>query len=284
MEIHMALNLMYITNRADVAEVCQNYGVDQIFVDFEYIGKEERQNGLNTVKKHHTVEDVVNIRKVLNESELLVRVNPIHEATKEYCDSREEIDSVVKAGADVIMLPMAKTPEELSRFVEYVDGRAKTLFLLETAEANENVKAMLSVGGIDRVHIGLNDLHLAYKKNFMFELLIDGTVEKLCKVIKKHNIPYGIGGIARLGGGLLPAEYIISEHYRLGSTSAILSRSFCDIDDTMSIEEIDKNFRKEVAKIRSFEKSVATFAKEEFDSNRKIMTHLIKNISNNMEK
>ena len=46
----MSLKLMYITNRTDVAKVAQSCGVDRIFVDMEYIGKEERQGGLDTVK------------------------------------------------------------------------------------------------------------------------------------------------------------------------------------------------------------------------------------------
>ena len=54
----MSLKLMYITNRPDVAQVAQSCGVDRIFVDMEYIGKEERQGGLDTVKSHHSVEDV----------------------------------------------------------------------------------------------------------------------------------------------------------------------------------------------------------------------------------
>ncbi len=278
----MPLKLMYITNRIDVAKIAQDNSVDRIFVDMEHIGKEARQAGMNTVKMFHTVEDVKRLRAVLDKSELLVRVNPIHDADGEYCSSREEIDSVIEAGADIIMLPMAKSPEELKRFVEYVGGRAKTLFLLETAEANENVEAMLEVDGIDEVHIGLNDLHLAYGKKFMFELLCDGTVERLCDIIKKHNIPYGIGGIAKLGGGLLPAEYIIAEHYRLGSNGAILSRSFCEIDDKMSIVDIEKNFRKEVAKIRIFERAAARFDPEEYDSNRKVTARLINIISENI--
>ncbi len=278
----MSLQLMYITNRIDVAKIAQENGVDRIFVDMEHIGKEERQAGMNTVKMFHTVDDVKKLRAVLDKSQLLVRVNPIHDASDEWCSSKEEIDAVIEAGADMVMLPMAKTPEELERFVEYVGGRAKTVFLLETAEANENAEAMLKVGGIDEVHIGLNDLHLAYGKRFMFELLCDGTVERLCDILKKNNIPYGIGGIAKLGGGLLPAEYIIAEHYRLGSKAAILSRSFCDIDDTMSIADVEKNFRKEVAKIRTFERAAARFEPEEYESNRKITARLIKIIAENI--
>jgi hypothetical protein len=274
----MSLNLMYITNRPDVAQVAQNSGVDRIFIDFEYIGKEERQAGLNTVKKFHTVEDVKTVRQVLDKSELLVRVNPIHEASKDWCDSKEEIDQVVSAGADVIMLPMAKTPCEIEKFVEYVGGRAKTLFLLETAEANENVKSMLDVGGIDQVHIGLNDLHLAYNKKFMFELLCDGTVERLCDIIKGYDIPFGIGGIAKLGGGLLPAEYIIAEHYRLGSTAAILSRSFCNAGAIEDLQEIENIFKFKLKEIRDFEESLIQKSADYFDKNKDELCHIVENI------
>lgn len=54
---------------------------------------------------------------------LLVRINPIHEATKEYCSSKEEIDIAIANGADIIMLPFSKTLNEVSQFLTYVDGR-----------------------------------------------------------------------------------------------------------------------------------------------------------------
>ena len=57
----MAIKLMYITNRPEVANIAENAGVDRIFVDMEYIGKEKRQGGLDTVQSHHTVEDVKKI-------------------------------------------------------------------------------------------------------------------------------------------------------------------------------------------------------------------------------
>lgn len=40
------------------------------------------------------------------------------------------------------------------------------------------------------------------------------------------SIPFGFGGIARIGEGDLPSDYILGEHVRLGSTSVILSRTF----------------------------------------------------------
>ena len=280
----MSLKLMYITNRPDVAQVAQRCGVDRIFVDMEYIGKEERQGGLDTVKSHHTVEDVKNLRKVLNETELLVRVNPIHEAGENWCSSKEEIDAVVEAGADIIMLPMAKTVDEIKKFVEYVGGRTKTMLLLETAEAKENIKEMLDVGGIDMVHIGLNDLHLSYGMKFMFQLLTDGTVEELCKIIGSYSIPYGFGGIARLGFGMLPAEHVIAEHYRLGSSMAILSRSFCDIYKTSDMAEIQRLFEQELKKIREYETELTKKDNDFFIENQKETARLVDIIAQKIQK
>jgi hypothetical protein len=91
----------------------------------------------------------------------------------------------------------------------------------------------------------------------MFELLADGTVESLCKKIQETSIPYGFGGIAKIGDGLLPAERIILEHYRLGSTRAILSRTFCDNAIIQDIEEIRRVFDLNMRKLREFEKYAA---------------------------
>ena len=280
----MALKLMYITNNPQVAALAQSSGVDRIFVDMEYIGKEERQGGLDTVKSHHTVEDVKNLRKVLNKTELLVRVNPIHDAGENWCSSEEEINQVVEAGADIIMLPMAKTTDEIKRFVEYVGGRAKTMLLLETAEAKENIKAMLDVGGLDMVHIGLNDLHLSYGMKFMFQLLTDGTVEELCKIIGSYGIPYGFGGIARLGFGMLPAEHVIAEHYRLGSSMAILSRSFCDIYKTSDMAEVKRLFEQELKKIREYETELTKKDNDFFIENQKETACLVDIIAQKIQK
>ena len=53
------LKLMYITNSPDIARVAQSAGVDRIFVDMEYIGKADRQGGMNTVQNRHTAEDAL---------------------------------------------------------------------------------------------------------------------------------------------------------------------------------------------------------------------------------
>ena len=237
----MGLTLMYITNNPVIAQIAQEAGVDRIWIDMEYIGKDERQGGMDTVKNHHTIDDIKKLRPIVTNAELMVRVNPLHTATADYCSSEVEINQAIKAGADVIMLPMFKTVDDVKKFVSYVDGRAKVQLLVETVEAAANIDSILEVPGIDEVHIGLNDLHIAMHKTFMFELICDDTVSYLCNKIKEKGIKYGFGGIARVGYGMLPAEHIIAEHYHLGSTAAILSRGFCDanvVKDPMEIESI----------------------------------------------
>lgn len=263
----MALTLMYITNNPVTAKIAQEAGVDRIWIDMEYIGKNERQGGMDTVQNHHTIDDIKKLRPIVTKSELMVRVNPLHEATSEYCSSEEEINDAINAGADVLMLPMFKTAKDVENFIKYVGGRTKVQLLLETAEAVENIDEILNVPGIDEIHIGLNDLHLAYHKTFMFELLCDNTVSKLCKKIGNKGIKYGFGGIARVGLGLLPAEYIITEHYHLGSTAAILSRGFCDANIVSNPLEIEKTFIEGVKKIRAKELEVAEYTKEQYEQN-----------------
>ena len=263
----MALTLMYITNNPVTAQIAQSSGVDRIWIDMEYIGKDERQGGMDTVKNHHTIEDIRNIRPVVTNAELLVRVNPIHEATDFYTDSKTEIDEAIYAGADVIMLPMFKTVDEVQKFISYVGGRARVQLLFETAEAVENVDEILAVPGIDEVHIGLNDLHLAYHMDFMFELICGDIVKNFCQKIRDKGIKYGFGGIARVGHGMLPAEYIIAEHYHLGSTAAILSRGFCDANIVKNPREIESIFIEGVKNIRRKEKEVEKYSQEEYQHN-----------------
>lgn len=243
------LDLMYITNRPKIAQIAQRHGVNRIFVDMEYIGKDKRQGGMDTVQNHHTVADVKNIRRVLDKSELLVRVNPIHE------NSQREIQSVIEAGADIIMLPMWQTADDVSKFLSMVSSRAKTMLLLENVQAVKNLDRVLSLDGIDEVHIGLNDLHLSLNRTFLFELLADGTVERLANQLNQAGVKFGFGGFGRIGEGLLPAECIVSEHYRLGSTIAILSRSFCRVDQAAwDYEAVDRIFADGVNALRSYEK------------------------------
>lgn len=256
----MPLKLMYITNRPNIAQIAESAGVDRIFVDMEYIGKDLRQGGMDTVQNHHTLQDVKDVADSIKLAELLVRVNPLHDETSEYISSEEEINTAIDNGARIVMLPYFKTVQEVEKFIRIVDGRAKVLPLLETPEAVKIVDDIIKLDGLDEIFVGLNDLSLGYGKKFMFELLCDGTVEKLCYKFNCANIPYGFGGIAALGQGMIPAEKIIIEHYRLGSSCVILSRSFCNTNQVKDEEKISKKFLGGIQEIRSFENKVFEYS------------------------
>ncbi len=263
---------MYITNKPEIASIIDELGVNRVFLDLEINGKDDRQGHLDTVISRHSIDDVSKLRSVIKNGELLVRCNPIFEGSK------EEIDRLVNDGADIIMLPYFKTVEEVKTFVKLVDGRVKTDLLFETPQAVELVDEILNVDGIDEVHIGLNDLHLGYGLTFMFELFANGIVDKLCEAFKKHNIPYGIGGIAALGKGALPAEFVIAEHYRLGSTCAILSRSFCNLKDINDSVEFRDVFSKSLVNTRNFENKLLGENQDYFEQNRELVCKIISKI------
>lgn len=235
------LKLMILAAEPESAKLAQDADVDRIFYDIEFIGKSERQHGRNTVKSNNTLDGIPAVRKVLTTSELLVRTNPIHTYTA------MEVDKAIEYGADVLMLPMVMDQHDVETYVRLVNGRAKVCIMIETAAAMVRLDKIMAVPGVDEVFVGLNDLHISMGLTFMFELLSGGLVEYIADKCNKVGMPFGFGGIARIGEGDLPSDNILGEHARLGSTSVILSRTFkgvvgvdanaCSIDLK---EEVDK--------------------------------------------
>lgn len=276
----MSLKLMYITNRTDIAQIAENAGVDRIFVDLEYIGKNLRQGGMDTVQNRHSIDDIKKIKAVISKSELLVRCNPIHNATDEYGSTEDEIKKIIDVGADIIMLPYFKTADEVKRFIKAVNGKAKTILLFEHKDAVNNIDEILEINGIDEAYIGLNDLSLSYNLKFMFQLLQDGTVESICDKFKAKNISYGFGGVASIDKGLLPGKFVVKEHYRLKSSSVILSRSFCKIETESNIDDIIFKFNNGISDIRKLENECISNENNPvfFEQNRLETEKRIKNI------
>lgn len=269
----MSLQMMYITNNPKIARIAEKYSVNRIWVDLEQIGKKERQGGMNTVQSTHTIEDVQIIRdSIEGAASLQVRVNPIHDS------SQQEIDQVIAYGADIVMLPFFTTADEARKFVNMVDGRARTCLLLETIGAEQSLDEILEIPGVDEIHIGLNDLHLQYHMQFMFELLANGKVEEITKKIKAKGIPYGFGGIAKLDEGMLPARHVIAEHYRLGSSMAILSRSFYDSWIADDLEEVERTFKYGLGEIREYEQRLEGENEAFFEHNRQVVQREVSEI------
>lgn len=270
------LKLMILCDDAMSALDAQNAGIDRIFYDLEFIGKAERQRNRNTVKSNNDVNDLPSIRKVVDKSELLVRTNPIH------AYSKEEIEKAVLYGADILMLPMVTDHKEVEEFVSLVAGRAKVCIMIETAAALARIDKILAVSGVDEIFIGLNDLHISMGLSFMFENLSGGLVEFVANKCNAKGIPFGFGGIARIGEGDLPSDNILGEHYRLGSSSVILSRTF------KGIPGVDTNARKinlkeEVQKVRARWNEIKSWSEKDHKENREKINQAVDTIVNRIQ-
>jgi hypothetical protein len=80
----------------------------------------------------------------------------------------------------------------------------------------------------------------------MFEIFNTGFLDLAVKKLRKAKVPFGIGGVSRIGHGEIPSNLILSEHKRLGSSRVIISRSFFKENG----KEI--NFKSEISKLRKF--------------------------------
>ena len=259
------IKFLYMTNDPDVAEIAEKNGVDRIWVDLEMNGKEARQKGTGSVISHHTLQDVCKIRERISTSELLVRINPWFEGSK------KEIDDVIKAGADRIMLPMWKTADEVKNFVEAVGGRVKTVLLLETKEAAESaLDEVLDLNLAEEIHVGLRDLSLSYDIDFLFSIYEKDILEMISQKIHRKPVPFGIGGVGKFGMGFSPGpERLLIENIRLGASSIILSRTFCDSSSYEKLSDIDNAFKYGIREFRKWERIAGRMSNEMLEYNRK---------------
>jgi len=237
------IEFMLITNDPDVARYAESSGVGRIFVDLEQLGKKERQGHLDTLISQHAMADVPKVKQSLKQTELLVRLNPLHPGSK------AEIDEAIASGADLLMLPMFHSADEVQCFSDLVNGRVGIVPLVETYDAAMSIDEIVNVSGITEIYIGLNDLHLDMKLNFMFEPLANGFIDRVAETIKAAGLPFGFGGIARVGEGVIPGEMVLGEHLRLGSSFVILSRTFQRKSEHVSGFKTNWNLKEELHKL-----------------------------------
>jgi hypothetical protein len=238
------MQLMMIVNDPRIARYVVKHGVDRIFVDLESLGKLERQGHRDTWLSRHTLDDVARVREAVGDATLLVRLNPWNP------DSADEIDAAIARGADLLMLPMFRALEEVAGFAGAVGARVPVIPLAETAEAMDILPQVVRTPGVGEVYIGLNDLHLSLGQRFMFEPLANGMLDHAATQLRDAGMPFGFGGLARVGEGQLPAEMIIAEHVRLGSTRAILSRTFHRQAASLEALLAEMDFPREVGLLR----------------------------------
>lgn len=271
-------DFIYITNSPQIGEFITSYGVSWIMVDLEYKGKSKRQCGRNTVISSHSIADVKGMRSRLSNNNLLVRINPMDQ------HSQQEIDTVIDAGADAILLPFFKNKTEVGDFVKMVASRCKIFLLFETLQSIENMNDILDIGGIDYVHVGLNDLHIERNTKFMFEFMADGSINPIAHILASRKMKFGIGGVGRYGNLLPPAECILTEHIRLGSSGVILSRTFMDSSMIKSMDSFCWQFKVELDKLRNHLNKVSLNNEAELEQNRRQfhshVSHVVATVKN----
>jgi len=229
------------TDDVDVARSADAAGVDRVGLDLETLGKRERQWGRGTWISPHNLERLPALRDALGEARLFTRVNPVHPRT------HEEVERVIAGGAEVLMLPMFRSAEEVERFVEIVADRAEVVLLLETREAAERIETIAAVGGVGEVHVGINDLAIELGLGSRFAVYDSPPVAHASDVVRAAGMRFGIGGLGRVDDRSLPLQspLLYAQYARLHATAALISRAF------MASRMSPERFRDQVERTRA---------------------------------
>ncbi|MFO1518675.1 MAG: aldolase/citrate lyase family protein [bacterium] len=191
-------------------------GVKGVLVDWESIGKRERQASADTEINRATPEDLAKVR-ACTEALVICRLNRYDESRK------EEIELALRRGADEILLPMVQTAEEVEKAIEQVNGRSRLGILVETVPALRHLKRLAELP-LSRVYVGLNDLAIERKSPQLFAPLLDGILEEIRGAF---YTPFGFGGLTLPHLGVpVPCRLLLGEMARLDCQFTFLRRSF----------------------------------------------------------
>lgn len=191
-------------------------GAAGVVVDWERRGKLRRQAGTDTEVNAHTADDLARVRAA-TPGRLLCRLNAVGPWTA------GELDCAVDLGADEVLLPMVRRPEDVDRALELARGRVGVGILVETTDAVRRVGELVE-RPLSRVYVGLNDLRIDRGRGVLFEPLVDGTVEMLRRATP---MPFGVAGLTVADGGRpVPTRLLAAELARLDASFTFLRRSF----------------------------------------------------------
>lgn len=210
------MNFYLFSTDAELIRESLQAGVSGVVVDWENIGKYERQAHADTQINHDSVADLQRIR-ALTDATIIVRINGLNESTP------VEIDAAVEAGADEILLPMVRTPGEVDAAIRMVGGRVPVGILVETQQAADSAPELGRLP-IARAYVGLNDLAISRGSSNIFSAVADGTVERL----RQHfRVPFGFAGLTHPSSGVpVPSRLLMNEMIRLGCSFTFVRRSF----------------------------------------------------------
>ncbi len=191
-------------------------GATGVIVDWERRGKHRRQAGEGTQINADTPADLARVRAA-TDGRVLCRINGWGPWTP------AEVDEAVARGADEILLPMVRTPEQVDRTLDAVAGRCGLGILVETQDAVWRA-AELARRPLSRIYLGLNDLRIDRGSDNLFAPLVDGTVDAVRAAVPGR---FGVAGLTLPGGGApVPSTLLGAELVRLGADFTFLRRAF----------------------------------------------------------
>ena len=210
-----------LTNDPELATAADQAGIDRIGLDLEVLKKQERQRGSETWISSHKLTDCERIYPCIARGARFARTNPFHDGTV------DEVEALLSAGADVLMLPYFHTLDEVESFSAAVRDRAVTVALVETRASLEFVEQIIVDELVTEIHFGLTDLGLQMGKGHP-ELLDDVDVLRAIARVRATGTPFGIAGLARPGTPSLPYDpgAFAQRISKLGASRALISRSF----------------------------------------------------------
>jgi hypothetical protein len=237
---------LFVFHRDAMSDMdCTKAGCRGVVVDLEVKGKHERQASYNTQINQHSLEDIISLKA--RGIGVICRINAIDSG------SADEIDRVIDAGADELLVPMVRTRQEIEQVFRQVDGRLAIGLMIETTEALD-LAPVVNDHDVRRVFVGLNDLHITQGKPTLFHVLADGTVDTIRQQIQ--HAAFGFGGLTLPGSGHpLPVDYFFHELARLDCQFTFLRRSFFSDSQQIPASEAIPAIQQEVHKIRQRQSS-----------------------------
>jgi 2-keto-3-deoxy-L-rhamnonate aldolase RhmA len=214
---------VFSTSGGEVARLVAA-GVAGVVIDWERRGKARRQAGEDTQINRDTARDLRAMRSATSAT-VVCRINAVGRWTA------GEVDRAVALGADELLVPMLRRPEEIDRVLALADRRCGVAAMIETQDA---VDAVDAVAGrpLSRVYVGLNDLRIdrAARNGLsagLFAPMVDGTVEHVRDRVAAAGHPFGVAGLTRPDAGHpVPSALLAAEMERLGVDFTFLRRSF----------------------------------------------------------
>ena len=197
---------------------------DRVVVDWERLGKHERQAGAHGLLGTDTTirpDDADAVARVRAEGfdRVVCRIDPVGPRTA------EQVAEVRRQGGGAVLVPMWRTLDELTTVLDAADG-LEVGAMVETVDALEHCAALHSMG-IAFVFIGLVDLAIDRGTCSIFAPLADGTLDRIAGDLA--GVPFGFGGLTLPDRGHpIPNRLLVGEMVRLGASFSFMRRSFLD--------------------------------------------------------